>query len=1022
MTLLRQTDSGRILARVGRCQSKSDFLSITRRLFAPLVAMLLVMPAVAGAQQDQPVTNTVRVAVLADRGIERCREEWTPLLAYLQREIPGYSFELLPRTHEQFLAESPCSQASFAIVSPTLFVYLEVHEDAQSLVTQISDRGETGEPTPLYSAVFCRSGNTGIRSLADLRGKRIAGIAPTGLGGWLAGAREIKRAGVDPFRQVAERVFLGNQDAVIEAVLSGKADAGVCRADILHNKIKQGVLAADALRVLPCPPPPKAFDQPAFPVSSRPYPDWAVASLPRTPAELRSRVAVALLSLPATDAAAKASRRFGFVPADNYTEIHALLRELRLPPYEDYGKMTLEQAVRRYAVAAIYVACLVLLTIGTLRWLVVLRTRQLSESRERLNATLQSIGDCVIACDSEGRVSNLNLAAEKLTGWATAEATGRPLRDVFRIVNAHTRAEAEDPTQRALRDGLVVGLANHTVLIARDGREYQIADSCAPIRGGRNRIIGAVLVFRDVTEEYARQEAIRMSEQEKALILDNTNEMIAFHDKDRRLIWANCAYLQRAGAIAGSPVSLDSIKGKRCHEIWGLTQFCSQCPVPLAFQTGQSQDVEITDENPEHRSAWPGSWLVRVAPARNASGEIIGAIEVAIDLTSRKREESGQRRIAILESLGTVAGGIAHDFNNLLMGVFGNIELMKIDLPPEHPALASLQAAHQALDSARRLTSRLLTFAKGGNPVLEEVDLRQRICDTVRFHLAGSAVAAQFNIAEDLWPVKADRGQIGEVISNLTINAKEAMPAGGTLYVEARNIPDIRENAAPELRGAYIRLTFRDEGIGIPANLIGKIFEPYFTTKQAGSGLGLSIVHGIVSKHGGHVVVDSVPAAGTTFTVFLPAAGAAGARPARDAVPTARLPPHAGRHVLLMDDEEIVRLATCRMLEQLGHTVETATDGRDAIAKYDAAMRRGKPFDVAIMDLTVPGGMGGKEAVGYVLALDPSARVLVTSGYSSDPVLSECAKHGFAGHLAKPFTLKELAEALQQGMRGCCAE
>ncbi len=388
------------------------------------------------------------------------------------------------------------------------------------------------------------------------------------------------------------------------------------------------------------------------------------------------------------------------------------------------------------------------------------------------------------------------------------------------------------------------------------------------------------------------------------------------------------------------------------------------------------------------------------------------------DVTDRKLAEETQRRIGILEGLGTVAGGIAHDFNNLLTGVFGHIELAQVELPPDHPAMASLRAAHQALDTARRLTARLLTFAKGGSPVLEAVDLRQGIADTVRFHLAGSNVAVQFDIAEDLWPAKADKGQISEVIANLTLNAKEAMPNGGTLHVQARNVSGGGEAAAPAPpHGDCVRLTFRDEGIGIPAGMIGKIFDPYFTTKKAGSGLGLAVVHGIVSKHHGHVAVDSLPDVGSTFTVLLPADTANRLRPKAGRSPTPEAPRRTSGRVLLMDDDEVIRGTTSCMLERLGHTVETVRDGREAVARYAAAMRSGKPFDATIMDLTIPGGIGGKEAIVELLALDPAARVIVASGYSSDPVLSEFAGHGFCGRLAKPFNLQELDEAVSLAIK-----
>jgi len=284
-------------------------------------------------------------------------------------------------------------------------------------------------------------------------------------------------------------------------------------------------------------------------------------------------------------------------------------------------------------------------------------------------------------------------------------------------------------------------------------------------------------------------------------------------------------------------------------------------------------------------------------------------VSMFFDVTDRRRSEEAQRRVALLEGLGTVAGGIAHDFNNLLTGVFGNLELAAMDLPPDHPSRVSLQAAHRALDSARRLTTRLLTFAKGGNPVLEAVDLRHGISDTVQFHLAGSNVAARFDIAEDLWPVKADKGQMGEVIANLTINAREAMPAGGTFQVRARNVRGDGDSLGADASGLFVQLVFTDEGVGIPLSIIDRIFEPYFTTKQTGSGLGLSIVHGIVKRHQGQISVDSSPSTGTTFTLLIPADMEPGVRVKTSSAATSDTGSRLRGRILLMDDEELVREA-----------------------------------------------------------------------------------------------------------------
>lgn len=409
------------------------------------------------------------------------------------------------------------------------------------------------------------------------------------------------------------------------------------------------------------------------------------------------------------------------------------------------------------------------------------------------------------------------------------------------------------------------------------------------------------------------------------------------------------------------------------------------------------------------------------APRRTANNHIIWD-GVEIDITERKKAEEERQRIEALESLGTFAGGLAHDFNNLLMGIFGNIELARMALSPNHAAFGSLQAAHMALENARQLTTRLLTFAKGGHPVLEAVDLQHVIRDTVQFNLTGSKVAAEFRMPDDLWPVKADPGQLAQVIANLTINAKDAMEDGGTVVVDAQNVL-ATDDAPAGVSGDAVKLTVSDAGVGIPANIIGRIFEPYFTTKRAGSGLGLAVAHGIINRHNGIIRVDSLPGAGTTFTVYLPVDIAArelrlaghGEPPSPNGPPTDTA--FAQGRILLMDDEEVVRDVTTRMLQHLGYDTDVAADGQQTLEKYAAAKSNGHPFDITIMDLTIPGGMGGEEAIRRLLAMDPDAKVIVASGYSSSPILADYTAYGFAGCLAKPFQLSSLRDTLSGVMK-----
>ena len=396
---------------------------------------------------------------------------------------------------------------------------------------------------------------------------------------------------------------------------------------------------------------------------------------------------------------------------------------------------------------------------------------------------------------------------------------------------------------------------------------------------------------------------------------------------------------------------------------------------------------------------------------RDAMGQPIQTIAIARDITERKRAQEELLKMQKLQSVGTLAGGIAHDFNNILMGLFGNISLAKDEFPAGHPGSALLAEAEQSMHRAVRLTKQLLTFAKGGAPVKEDVSLGPLVEDVARFDLSGSNVMLQQTSAPDLWPAEVDKGQIQQVISNLVINARQAMPKGGHLHITLENIT-LPEQALPGLRqGRYVKICVQDEGDGIDPKNIALIFDPYFTTKQTGSGLGLATVYSIIHKHGGHIGVVSEMGKGTTFTLYLPASTAAAAS-APAAAP--RLAMTRAARILVMDDEDVVRTIVARMLQSCGFTVATASGGAEALALYRAAQAAGAPFDAAIMDLTIPGGIGGKDAIKDILAMDPHAKVIVSSGYADDPVMANYADYGFKGVAAKPYSLHDLQAVLGQ--------
>ncbi len=399
----------------------------------------------------------------------------------------------------------------------------------------------------------------------------------------------------------------------------------------------------------------------------------------------------------------------------------------------------------------------------------------------------------------------------------------------------------------------------------------------------------------------------------------------------------------------------------------------------------------------------------RLMPVTNVSSRRVGAVLVLRDITERHRMEEKLQNAAKMESIGILAGGIAHDFNNILTAILSNLTLLQMDLEgmPEQAAL--LDEAVLATKRAGELTLQLLTFSKGGDPVRSAVHLPEVIKEAATFSHRGTGVRCEFDMPHDLWAADADKAQISQVVQNLVMNAAQSMRDGGTLRISAANERVAAGAHSVLAEGDYIRITVADTGAGIAPEHIGKIFDPYFTTKLQGHGLGLATVFSIIKRHQGHIDVNSVVGMGTTFTFWLPASKESLSLPA----PPSSFPVvgHKGR-VLFMDDEEpILRMAE-RLMRRMGLEFEAVADGRSAVELYKSARESGRPFDLVVMDLTIPGGMGGREAISVLLEYDPSVRAIVSSGYSSDLAMSDFRKHGFRGMVAKPYDIAELASVI----------
>lgn len=403
-----------------------------------------------------------------------------------------------------------------------------------------------------------------------------------------------------------------------------------------------------------------------------------------------------------------------------------------------------------------------------------------------------------------------------------------------------------------------------------------------------------------------------------------------------------------------------------------------------------------------------------ITPVKNGNGEITHFVSTGKDITANMKLENELMKLDRLESIGLLAGGIAHDFNNILTALLGNISVAKMSIDPDDQSFKLLGEAEKACMRARDLTQQLLTFSKGGAPVKRTTSVANLVKESATFALRGSNIGCQFAISDDLWPTEIDENQISQVVGNIVINAQQAMPKGGSIAVKCVNCNVGRELHLPIQYGQYVKISITDTGVGIPHEYIDKIFDPYFTTKQKGSGIGLATSHSIIRNHSGYIGVESEVGKGSIFSIYLPATPDAPIAERRD---TYRVVRGSGK-VLVMDDEFVIREVATAMLHSIGYDVDCAREGAEALELYKEAHDAGQTYSAVIMDLTISGGMGGKEAIKQLLEIDGNAKVIVSSGYSNDPIMANFKEYGFKGAVAKPYKIEEMSTTLAGVIKG----
>ncbi len=626
---------------------------------------------------------------------------------------------------------------------------------------------------------------------------------------------------------------------------------------------------------------------------------------------------------------------------------------------------------------------------------------ELRRSEERYRDLFENSSDLIQILNADSTIRYVNRAWRAAIGYSQEDLKNLSIFDLI------------DPTCDDCGPEFKSVVCGHkqgrfeTTFMTRSGSRIIVEGNVSAITE-HGTFIGTRGIFRDITERKRSEQLVASEREQLAVTLRSIGDGVITTD-----IRSNVVLINRVAERLTGWTQADAA-GKSILDVFRVvderTGEPRVCPVERVLETRTVCEMEgavLVARDGSNRIITDS-----VAPILDKNNIIVGTVLVFRDITERKRLEERIVKTERIESLGVLAGGIAHDFNNLLNAIIGNIDIGRRFSVPDSEVHKSLMRAAKASEKAKELTQQLLTFSKGGAPVKKLAAISDLIRDTADFGTRGSNVTCEFLLPADLWVAEIDQGQISQVVNNLVINAVQAMPQGGVIRISASNVtlgPGEREGLN---EGCYIKIAVQDHGPGIPRVYRGRIFEPYFTTKASGTGLGLATTYSIVKKHDGAMEVESIEGQGTTFFIYLPAS--------RDEVrqsPVPAIRPAEGAvsaRVLLMDDDPFVRETAAVLLDLLGYRVDFANHGNQAIEMYRKAQQNGGPYDVVIMDLTIRGGKGGRETIKTLLEIDPAAKAIVSSGYSNDAVMANYRQNGFTGIIVKPYTMDELDDELKR--------
>ena len=634
-------------------------------------------------------------------------------------------------------------------------------------------------------------------------------------------------------------------------------------------------------------------------------------------------------------------------------------------------------------------------------------TQELKKNEEDLRITLSSIGDAVIATDAQGLITRMNYQAEKLTGWNFDIAKGLHLNEVFQIINADTMAKCVSPVDKVIQSGEIVALANHTVLISKNGDEKQISDSGAPIRNDIGEIVGVVLVFRDVTEEYRLREEAKQKDLAFETIFEASPFAISISSlKDHTFKVVNSAFEKL------TQINRNEAIGKNSFEL-GMVDAYDK----IDLFAKKIKEKRFINNEIHKKNLKDGKELITLYSTRVIyyKGEEC-VLTITTDITEMRKLQEQLSHIQKMDAIGQLAGGIAHDFNNMLSGILGAAELLQMENMTDEKRAHYIKILLDSTNRASELTKKLLTFSRKNICESSAVDIHDVLKSSgdLLSRSLDKKINLEMKLSAENHNIIGDNSQLMNMFINLGINAGHAMPDGGELIFSTRNVEleeSFCKNSTFNINpGKYILIEVQDSGAGISADILPKIFEPFFTTKEngKGTGLGLSMVYGSIVQHNGAINVYSEIGRGSVFHIYLPL----NENQISENKHAKRESVRGNGRILIVDDEEIIRLTVNDILESLGYQTLTAINGREALEIFK---EKKDEIDLVLMDMIMP-EMNGKECFFELIKIKPDVKIVLSSGFTRENDINDLIDLGLRAFIRKPFHTAELSKVLAEAL------